>query len=74
MPRKKQNKFDKYFLLSWRKAWIIVVGWFVAVMLHNFISALFNFEDALFFIIAIFLIPIYVVLAIVYSIIQFFRK
>lgn len=66
----KTKKLDKYFLLSWRKAWIIVVGWFLAVMLHNAISALFNFEEAVFFIIAVILMPIYFLIVLVYSLIK----
>jgi len=82
---KKQNKLDRYFLLNWRKVWIIVVGWFVAVMLHNFVYAMGiyfggeNFwgvggDEAVFFIIAIILIPIYVLVVLVYSLVWLIRK
>ena len=69
-----KKEFDKYFLLSWRKAWIIVVGWFVAIMLHNLIGALFGIEEALFFIIAVVLIPIYVLIAIIYSLVKLVNR
>jgi len=67
-------KFNKYFLLSWRKLWIIVVGWFVAVMLHNLVCALFGFEEAVFFIIAIFVIPSYIILVLIYSLVKLIRS
>jgi hypothetical protein len=71
---KKDSWHKKFFLLSWRKAWIIVVGWFFVVMMHNLISSLFEFEDALFFIIAIIVMPLYVMVAFVYSLIYLLLK
>lgn len=71
--RKQKNKFDKYFKLSWRKVWIVVVGGFVAILLHNLFYALFGFEELVFFIIVIFLIPIYVIIAVVYSLVKKFK-
>ena len=67
--RGRHSWHKKWFLLSWRKAWIIVVGWFVAVMLHNILSAILGVEEAMFFIIAIIIIPIYVIIVVVYSLI-----
>lgn len=70
MARKKlstKNKFDKWFLLSWRKLWIIVVAGFVSIMLHNLIYALFNLEEAFFFIIVVFIIPIYFLISLFYT-------
>ncbi len=76
-PRK--NKLDRYFLLSWRKVWMIVVAWFSAVILHNAVYAFamyfFNveFEEAFFFIIAIIVIPLYVIAMLMYTLVQFIR-
>jgi len=72
--KKNMSKFDKYFLLSWRKIWIIVVGGFVSILLHNFISAIFGFEEAVFFIIVILVIPIYFLVMIVYSLVKRFKN
>ncbi len=74
MAKKKKNKLDKYFLLSWRKAWIIVVGGFVSILLHNFISALFGVEEAFFFILVVFVLPIYFLISVVYSLVKWARK
>ncbi|MBU4308517.1 MAG: hypothetical protein KJ566_01860 [Nanoarchaeota archaeon] len=75
------KRSDKYFLLSWRKAWIIVVCWFLAVILHNLFYALFKSyfdatggDEPVFFIIAIILIPIYVLICIVYSLIELIKR
>ena len=67
---KKKNKFDKWFLLSWRKLWIIVVGGFVSIMLHNLIDALFNVEEAFFFIVVVFVLPIYFVIVLLYTMVN----
>ncbi len=60
-------KTKDLLLLSWRKAWIIVVTGFVSIVLHNLISGLFGVEEAFFFILVIFVLPIYVLIAIFYS-------
>jgi len=62
-------KSKDLFLFSWKKLWIIVVGGFISIILHNVISALFNIEEVFFFIIVIFVIPIYFLIMIIYSII-----
>ena len=65
---------DKYFLLSWRKVWIIVVGGFVSILLHNLFYAIFGVEEVVFFIIVVFVIPIYVLIAVVYSLVKLIRR
>ena len=72
--RKRENKFDKYLKLSWKKVWIVVVGGFVSILLHNLISAIFGFEEAVFFIIVILVIPIYFLVMIVYSLVKRFKN
>jgi len=45
MERKKlksKSKWDKWLLLTWKKAWIMVVAGFVSIMLHNLIYGLFK--------------------------------
>jgi len=71
---KRKNNLDKYLLLSWRKVWIIVVGGFVSILLHNLWYALFGFEEFVFFIIVIFLIPIYLITSLVYTLIKKLKK
>jgi len=67
-------KSEDLFLLSWRKAWIIVVAGFVSIVLHNLISSLLGIEEAFFFILVIFVLPIYVLVCVVYSIVYLIRK
>jgi len=59
---------DKYLILSWKNIGIIIAAWVVSVILHNVVSVVFGFEEALFFIIAIFVIPIFVIISLIYTI------
>ena len=59
----------KWLELSWKNIIIMIVAWIIAVLLHNAIGALFNFEEAFFFIVAIFVIPIYFIVSLVYTVI-----
>jgi len=68
-------------LLSWRKVWIIVVGWFLAVVLHNLTYAIFKTyfdshggDEPFFFIIIVIVIPIYVLICLIYSLIWLIKK
>jgi hypothetical protein len=70
--KKKLNKKIKakdLLLISWRKFGIIIIMGFVSILLHNVISALFKTEEAFFFILVIFVLPIYLLIIIIYSII-----
>ena len=67
-------KTKDLFLFSWRKLWIIVVAGFVSILLHNAISALFNTEEAFFFIVVIFVIPIYFLVMVIYSLVYWLRR
>lgn len=71
---KKKISAKDLFLISWRKLWVLVVGGFVSILLHNAIYALFNVEEAFFFILVIFVIPIYFLIVVVYSLIYKFTK
>ena len=78
---KKQNWFDKYLLLNWKKILIIIGAWFVAVILHNLVYGLGiyfggenfwgpNGDEAFFFIIAIIVIPLYFIVSFIYSFVK----
>lgn len=66
-------KFKDLFLFSWRKLWIIVVGGFISILLHNAVYGLFGVEEAFFFILVVFVIPIYFLVMVIYSIIYWLR-
>jgi len=66
-PKHSYNKPMKLFKLTWKKAWIIVVGGFLAIILHNLITALLGFEEPVFFLLVTVGIPLYLIIAIPYS-------
>ena len=71
---KRKNKLDKYFLLTWKKVGIIIISWIVAVILHNLFFAIFNIEEIFFLLISSIIIPIYVLIVLVYSLIKFLKR
>ena len=74
MRRKNRQVIKKYILLDKKKLFYICVAWIIAVILHNLIYALFQVEEALLFIIAVIIIPIYLIIAISYTLLKFLRK
>jgi len=67
-------KGKNFFLLSWKKLWVIVVGGFASIILHNLISGLMAVEEVFFFVIVVFIIPIYTLIAIPFSVISFVKR
>ncbi|MFC1626860.1 hypothetical protein ACFL1P_01500 [Patescibacteria group bacterium] len=70
----KEMKAKNFFLLSWKKLWILVISGFASIVLHNLISGLTGVEEAFFFIIVIFVIPTYFLIAILFTLINLLRK
>jgi len=67
-------KIKEFFKLSWKKLWIIIISWFVAVLLHNLVYALlYNYfqatggDEPFFFIIAGIIIPLYFLIVVIYT-------
>ena len=80
MKKKQKKQLDKWFLLTWRKVWIIVVGWFLAVVLHNLVYAMFRTyfdshggDEPFFFILATIVIPIYFIICFIYTLIKMIK-
>ncbi len=74
-------KYDKYFLLSFKRVLWIIGLWIAAVVLHNAVYALFysyftetNGDEPIFFIIAVILIPLYVIVSVFYTLIRYLIK
>ena len=73
----KWTRYDKYLLLSWRRFAIIACAWVLSVVLHNVIYGLFyehfsltGGDEPVFFILAIFVIPLYFIISLVYTVIR----
>jgi len=71
------HRYDKYFLLSWKRVLIIAGAWVLSVVLHNLIYGLFyehfrrtGGDEPVFFILAVFVIPLYFIISLVYTVIR----
>lgn len=62
------------FLLNLKKILIILALYFVSVILHNLVSGLLGIEEGVFFIIAVFILPIYFFTAIIVTLFNLFKK
>jgi len=71
---KSKNMFNDVFLLSWIKFSLVIILFIISVFLHNLVSALLGIEEAVFFIISVFIIPIYLVICIIYSLIYHIKN
>ncbi len=78
--KKKVSRLEKYFLLSGKRIFVIMVAWFLAVVLHNLIYALseisgisFAVFEVLFFLIAIPIIPLYLIFSFIYTLVIIFQ-
>ncbi|MBW2995747.1 hypothetical protein KY332_00440 [Candidatus Woesearchaeota archaeon] len=74
-------KLEKYLLLNLKKLLLIIGAFILAVLLHNLVYALFfdyfsrtGGDEAFFFIIAIFVIPLYFLVSVGYTIFHHVRK
>jgi len=71
MPLSKS--WDLWFLLTWRKAVLVLVAWVACAVLHNVVYALlvkfwgFKGDEPFFFLLAVVVIPLYVLIALVYT-------
>ena len=78
--KKSKNIFDKLFLLSWKKTGLVLIAWIFSVVIHNLGSALMSillkteFEEAVFFIIAVIIIPSYFLISFIYTIFRKLRR
>ena len=61
-------------IFTWRNVALAAVLELVAVLLHNLVSALFGVEEAFFFIIAVFLVPLFIILFLIYKLIEWIKK
>jgi len=74
---KRTHYYDKYLLLSWKRILIIACAWVLSVLLHNIVYGLFyehfsrtGGDEPVFFILAVFVIPLYFIISLVYTVIR----
>ncbi|MCK5043583.1 hypothetical protein KAR52_01100 [Candidatus Pacearchaeota archaeon] len=76
----KKTKKTNFFLLTWKKTGITLMIWVGAVVIHNLVYAFFlgvfniEFEEPVFFTLAVLIIPIYFIVCLIYSLIKLVKK
>ena len=65
---------EKYLYLNIRKLGIIVLTFIIALLIHNFFYYLFDIEEPIFFLLATFVIPIYFLVSVIYTIFHHVRR
>lgn len=76
----RKTGYDKFLLLSWRTV-LIIPAWILSAISHNLVYAAFydyysrmGGDEAVFFILAIFVIPLYFIISLVYTVIRLVRS
>ena len=74
-------KLKSIFLLTWKKILLIPLAWVVAILLHKLVYGLFKDffdkhggDEPFFFIIAMIVIPLYLLICLVYTIVYHIMK
>lgn len=70
----KKIKYKNLFLLTWKKIWLLAISGFISIILHNLTSGLLEIEEAFFFTIAIFIIPAYFLISVLFTLINFLKN
>ena len=58
------------FLLSWKKLGVVILLGFVSILLHNIFYAIIGYEEFMFFTIVVVILPIYLFITIIYTIVK----
>ncbi len=70
---KTKHSFWKYFILDYNRVSMVVALWILSVLAHKLIFAFYMIEEPVFFALSVILIPLYFVVAIIYTL-NFCRK
>ena len=64
---KRKNHLDRFFLLNWKKSVAIVALWILSIFTHTTIFNFYMIQEPISFMIAILVIPAYLIASIVYT-------
>jgi hypothetical protein len=77
----KKKVFDILLLLDWKKGGVVLLVWIASFILHNVTYGLFfrhfsktGGDETVFFLFAILIIPLYLIVALIYTFIKTFKK
>lgn len=72
--QKNKGFFNKYLLLDWKEAYLLIVAWFLFIALHNLVNSIFYTDERILFFIAKWIIPIFFFIALIYTIFNKLRQ
>jgi transposase len=64
---KVENGWDRLFLLHIRKSLYIIIVWALSIIVHNLIYKFSAIDEPFFTIIAIYIIPVYLLISLIYT-------
>lgn len=72
--RKERTGLDKYLTLDWKEFYLLFISWFLFIALHFLITVIFGIPDNVLPVIYKFIIPLFVVIALIYTLLKRHRK
>ncbi|MEK6926674.1 MAG: hypothetical protein AABW50_05345 [Nanoarchaeota archaeon] len=66
--RSKKGFFEKYLTLDWKEAYLILILWFLFIVLHNLINAIFRIQEEVLVVFYKWIIPVFFLIALLYTI------
>jgi len=67
---REENNWDKIFLLHLKKSLYIIIIWASLMIIHNLIYRFSGFDEAFFTIIALYIMPFYLLMSIIYTLLK----
>ena len=64
---KEENFTDKLFLLHLKKSLYVIIVWVISMIIHNLILKFAGLDEELFSTLAVYIIPIYLLISIIYT-------
>ena len=65
-----ENNWDKLFLLHLKKSLYVIIIWAFAIIFHNLIYILADRDEDLLLALAIYVIPVYLLISVVYTLVK----
>mgnify|MGYP001599212899 CR=1 FL=1 len=67
---REKNNADKLFLLHIKKSLYVIIIWALSIIIHNLVYKFSGIDEPFFTILAIYIIPIYLLISVIYTLIR----
>jgi hypothetical protein len=64
---REENAMDRIFLLHLHKSLYVIIVWAASILLHNILLSLARIDEPFFVFLAIYIIPIYILISVTYT-------